>query len=939
MVALCILQRHALQRMSVLSAPKSTTFSHSARTFQQLPSEKRTPLTVSIPKCFNVTFAIQHGYFRCVRYLLELGYDPNERDSNLRTTLILCAYIENAKWRLSLAQNLLEKGARIALDDHARRNSLHHACALQREELVKLYLTCLDFNIEAKDCEGCTCLHYAAITGNCQIAEMLVDAAERKGIKLDQYINKEGCSAAVLALKYGHIDCANTITHRDSDEFFVVPRPLSIFELPVQNDKKDSKTINSSKQRRKSNIHPTTLSFGLLKIIFNDFDTNYSTRLHDMVEENRLADNNRQKKKLIKNQLRHDSNTITLDSKGYTTEFLRLKTSSCKSINEHASTEALVNQERKTNSCEDDQQPQQSNGERLSPRLQLMLQQHPHLGRKSNINEDETISSAISMILQDKNEPLNNSKTNNRPKTAKIDVLVTKVELQKQPSAKKVETSSDNYLSELIPAGTAISSFQTINSGKMLGNKHNNSQASVNTFKPFSTTETTDFAELQPSSNSFVTTSMKSMFSEQRSQKPSSIVQIKNLDQPSRLNSAKPLPISIQEKHTMRIPSSLKRRSPSNYDKSKSPTSNNIILQMAQQDRTHKYTERVRSAPLVAHKQIPFHNNLSSDKTYSQMLYAGRPISAVLHTSATRTPTPLDNCTIREAKPNTLYNNPEELFGLNPKDLFGTHIQPVIVSKTTPKDSDSERNRMKRNFHKQQHLWKQDIDKIIDLYNIHHSSTYRPTVLFVPKPTADNEPKSGLLSTRRNSIMGSTTKKLLQRNPPRSKISTLAQLNLTRRSSVVNRPPTIKVVKADGVVTPSGGRLPSIDRGIYESHVFEHNHTSTPHMYQPNDQECVRLAGKDRNRQFRYFYTSHPSAVRIYIRYRDSTSTSETVPYQRRLSQFSDRTIKPQLHHLSVSEKYKDEVRKMYYYKDLKCFLPSTSYEFNGIKIVGHKID
>lgn len=42
---------------------------------------------------------------------------------------------------------------------------MHHACALQRLHLVKLFLACLDFNIDAKDCEGNTCLHYVAITG------------------------------------------------------------------------------------------------------------------------------------------------------------------------------------------------------------------------------------------------------------------------------------------------------------------------------------------------------------------------------------------------------------------------------------------------------------------------------------------------------------------------------------------------------------------------------------------------------------------------------------------------------------------------------------------------------------------------------------------------------------------------------------------------------
>ena len=80
-------------------------------------------LPTSLPKYFNVPFAIQHGYFRCIRYLLQLNYDPNERDCQLRTPLILCTYVENDRWSLSLAQNLLEKGAKIALEDHARRNA------------------------------------------------------------------------------------------------------------------------------------------------------------------------------------------------------------------------------------------------------------------------------------------------------------------------------------------------------------------------------------------------------------------------------------------------------------------------------------------------------------------------------------------------------------------------------------------------------------------------------------------------------------------------------------------------------------------------------------------------------------------------------------------------------------------------------------------------
>lgn len=95
--------------------------SNSDRSFQTNTSSLIPPTT--LPKNFNVPFAIQHGYFRCVRYLLELSYDPNERDSQLHTPLILCSYVEDDRWSLSIAQNLLEKRAKIALTDNARRNA------------------------------------------------------------------------------------------------------------------------------------------------------------------------------------------------------------------------------------------------------------------------------------------------------------------------------------------------------------------------------------------------------------------------------------------------------------------------------------------------------------------------------------------------------------------------------------------------------------------------------------------------------------------------------------------------------------------------------------------------------------------------------------------------------------------------------------------------
>jgi hypothetical protein len=130
-------------------------------------------------------------------------------------------------------------------------------------------------------------------------------SAEKISLRLDTYLNREGkithllfidsiciisgCSAAVLALRYGHIECANQITHRDCDEFFVIPRPLSIYETPPSTDvnhttttwisKKKKKTISHNSPTVKNDVRPSAFSFGLLKIIFNDNDSSYSTRL------------------------------------------------------------------------------------------------------------------------------------------------------------------------------------------------------------------------------------------------------------------------------------------------------------------------------------------------------------------------------------------------------------------------------------------------------------------------------------------------------------------------------------------------------------------------------------------------------------------------------------------------------------------------------------
>ncbi|CAF3842512.1 unnamed protein product [Rotaria magnacalcarata] len=679
------------------SVPLSSMSHIDSNTDRSHVANKSAPLIppTIIPKHFNVPFAIQHGYFRCIRYLLQLCHDPNERDSQLRTPLILCSYVENDRWSLSIAQNLLEKGAKVALEDHARRNALHHACALQRMHLVQLYLSCLDFNIEAKDCEGNTCLHYVAITGNCEIADLLMKTAEKMDIHLDQCVNRDGCSAAVLALKYGHIECANQITHRDWDEFFVVPRPLSIYETTQKNDDNHTRiTTGSSKKKtraisnttgtpNKSDIRPSTLSFGLLKIIFNENDSSYSTRLAGLCTEGKPSHHRRR----IRHKKQEKSEQLNDFEKAEST---------LPSCTHYCSTEALVNElqtatialpERKITF--DDSEDANSTA-RASPRVQLLI--HQHLNNKTNLSAKTSSSTE--------------------------DTLMSNSEVKPKVIERHQSSSTLNYLE---PSSSVFQGGSSLNRNKLQRPK------------------TAIVARNQTSVNA--------------------------VGAPSRLSSAKMPPTPLPRK-----------------PKKKSATIN-----------------RPKSASVVPKSQPQQPSSTISEvSSYSQTLYAGRPLSAALQSHHRHPPPAIQrkvdsSCSIREAKGATSrYNKPEELFGLKPEELFGLQDhQPKMMNHRKANDH----TRLKRTNRQQSpppqhHGWQEDVTKLADLFNIHHSTNYRPSAI-PPSPVVIEEDTitelTPIIRFRRMSISKNTLS--ISRSSLNPKQSTLAALNIPRRNSISQRSP------------------------------------------------------------------------------------------------------------------------------------------------------
>ncbi|CAF1534333.1 unnamed protein product, partial [Adineta ricciae] len=504
---------------------------------------------------------------------------------------------------------------------------------------------------------------------NCDIAELLMKSAERIGIRLDRYVNREGCSAAVLALKYGHIECANQITHRDSDEFFVVPRPLSIYENPSTIIETGYVPTTISKKNKflsnKVNHLSATMPFSLLKIIFNDSDSSYSTRLANLCQQDKHIRHSKQEAPQLSTPINGHDQTKSTTVNGA----------------RYISTQVLVNDShilsrtKKSQISYDDNENFHPSG-RISPRIQLLSQQ-----RSNN-----------SSVFKDQNSSFIH-KTSSKTQISIDDLSISK------SNGLKTENETNQSKS------SASQTYQQTSSSRILRPK------------------TTVHISLPPSG----------------------------------LSSAK-----IKQKQALSAPTKQKVLPNDRFDSASTTTK-----------QTH------------------------STETYLQPACPTRSTSAVTHRSSSKSNDLL--CQIREATgPTSRYNKPEELFGLRPEELFRCEqTEPKIFDQQSMSTKTDESMRSKRShFLKQHYVWQQDVDKLIELYNVHHSSTYRKSAIpplsslqmvTTAEPTA--EAPSGIKSRQLSVSKHSTTSTAsTSKSINHSKHSTPAAVSTSRRNSVHRHP-------------------------------------------------------------------------------------------------------------------------------------------------------
>ncbi|CAF1067467.1 unnamed protein product [Adineta steineri] len=207
----------------------------------------------------SLLYCLEKGYFSLIHYLLQSGAtDPREHDSEGRTALMYCCFIDNDCWAENLAIILLEYGAKIGDQDQRGLNALHYAITTQRLSLVQHYIDSLDFNLnQAIDKNGNTCLHYAASTGNLEIIRLVLNVMKRYSIDLS-IKNRFGLTAYDIACQTDNERCQNLL----KNEIIHTEQSSTIAPLPVKTNLPpiNCEPLTDRRLSITSRIHSTTSS-------------------------------------------------------------------------------------------------------------------------------------------------------------------------------------------------------------------------------------------------------------------------------------------------------------------------------------------------------------------------------------------------------------------------------------------------------------------------------------------------------------------------------------------------------------------------------------------------------------------------------------------------------------------------------------------------------
>lgn len=144
-------------------------------------------------------FAAIRGDVGTQTALIDAGADVNAIGGFDWTALM----VASVKGHVAAVRQLLARGADPNLRDIYGWTPLMRAVYEEREAIVRTLLGEPDVDLNARNEQGATALHLAAIKGNERLARSLLDAGASPSIR-----DRAGRTPALLAVAVGHVDMA-----------------------------------------------------------------------------------------------------------------------------------------------------------------------------------------------------------------------------------------------------------------------------------------------------------------------------------------------------------------------------------------------------------------------------------------------------------------------------------------------------------------------------------------------------------------------------------------------------------------------------------------------------------------------------------------------------------------------------------------------------------
>ena len=153
--------------------------------------------------------AIRKGQPKLVKHLLWSNADPNARDDQKQTGLILACFIKDSENRMAIIDLLLQKGASLDFQDDSGQTALIKVVILDDIVLTKCLLKS-GADATLRDKEGNTSLFYAALNGSNKMVQYLVTEFQKHHKSVDER-NMRGLTPLLVACQNNHLECAKTL--------------------------------------------------------------------------------------------------------------------------------------------------------------------------------------------------------------------------------------------------------------------------------------------------------------------------------------------------------------------------------------------------------------------------------------------------------------------------------------------------------------------------------------------------------------------------------------------------------------------------------------------------------------------------------------------------------------------------------------------------------